>query len=41
MTNKTDYNDLAKESGAEAVRKSVEAAKPAAPARAPVQTSAH
>lgn len=32
MTNLTDFNDLALESGAEAVRKSVAAAQPAAPA---------
>lgn len=31
MAKKTDYNDLAKEAGAEAVRESVEAAKPATP----------
>ncbi|HQT01173.1 MAG: hypothetical protein B7Y26_08840 [Hydrogenophilales bacterium 16-64-46] len=40
MTKKTDYNDLAKEAGAEAVRKSVEAAKPAAPVHTSAQPSA-
>lgn len=40
MTKKSDFNDLANEAGAEAVRKSVEAAQPAEPARAPVHASA-
>lgn len=40
MTKKSDFNDLANEAGAEAVRKSVEAAQPAAPARVPVHASA-
>lgn len=40
MTKKSDFNDLANEAGAEAVRKSVEAAQPAAPALAPVHASA-
>lgn len=40
MTKLSDFNDLALEAGAEAVRTLVEAAKPAAPARSPVHTSA-
>lgn len=40
MTKKSDFNDLANEAGAEAVRKSVEAAKPAAPLRTSAQPSA-